>query len=76
MPTGREDKHKGLEQLWCEVGAADGDSSAARAHLAANRPIYYVAEGTPPGLLIKEHPDGRREVVRFHRDGDEVISIL
>lgn len=70
---GREDPSL---QLFHDIEQADRDSSAARAHLAAGREVYYVEEDTPPGLLIKEHPDGRRDLVRFHRTGDEVIRTL
>lgn len=52
-----------------------GDAPA-REHLAAGRPIYTWEEGTPPGLVIKTHPGGRRELVRHHRDGDDVIRAL
>ena len=52
-----------------------GDAPA-REHLAAGHPIYYGEDDTPEGLLIKEHPDGHRELVRFDRDGDEVIRQL
>jgi hypothetical protein len=39
---------------------------AAKAHLAAGRPIYY---GDPayPGAVVKQYPDGRRQLVRFER---------
>lgn len=52
-----------------------GDAPA-REHLAAGRPIYYGEHDTPSGLLIKEYPDGRRELVRYHRDRDEVVRAL
>lgn len=52
-----------------------GDAPA-REHLAAGRPIYTWEENTPKGLAIKEHPDGRRELVRHHRDGDDVVRAL
>lgn len=64
------------EQLWRELDTADGDDSAAREHLAAGFPIYYRERSTPAGLQIKKYPDGRRELVRFRRSGDEVISTL
>ena len=64
------------EQLWRELDTADGDDSAAREHLAAGFPIYYRERSTPAGLQIKKYPDGRRELVRFHRSGDELIRIL
>jgi len=47
--------------------------SAAREHLATGFPIYYRDRSTPAGLEIKKYPDGRRELVRFKRSGDEVI---
>lgn len=53
----------------------DGDF-AVREHLAAGRPVYYTDDDTPDGLLIKKHPDGRRELVRYRRDGDEVVRAL
>jgi len=65
-----------LDQLWEKLGTIDGDDSAAREHLAAGFPIYYTEPSIPSGLQIKEYPDGRRELVRFHRSGDEVICIL
>ncbi len=64
------------EQLWKELTGVDGDDSAPRAVLAAGHPIYYVETDTPPGLQIKEYPDGHRELVRFHRAGDEVIRTI
>lgn len=64
------------EQLWRELRRAQGDDSAARAHLAAGRAIYYSDDDTPAGLLVKEHPDGRRELVRFRESGDEVARVL
>ncbi len=44
---------------------------AARDHLAAGYPIYYSESDTPAGLIIKEYPDGRRELVRFDYAGEE-----
>jgi hypothetical protein len=61
------------EQLWRDIEKSDGDGSAALAVLAAGHPIYYVENDTPAPLLIKEYPDGRRELVCFHREGDEVM---
>ena len=40
------------------------DDTAARAHLAAGRDIYYRKPDTPTGLVIREYPGGRRELVR------------
>jgi len=56
--------------------AATTQEEAAKELLAKGIHIYYGKDDTPDGLLIKEYPDGRRELVRFHRDGDEVIKAL
>lgn len=64
------------ERLMRELDAAAPDDSAARAMLAEGYPIYYRDAATPAGLEIKEYPDGRRELVRFHRAGDDVIREL
>jgi hypothetical protein len=68
--------HEQLEQLWRDIAKIDGDDSAARELLAAGHCIYYSEDDTPEELQIKEYPDGRRELVRFHREGDEVIRAL
>ena len=66
------------EVLWRDLlhAAQHDDGAAAKEHLQAGFPIYYVKDDTPPGLLIKEYPNGRRELVRFDEDGDEVIRAL
>ncbi len=66
------------EAIWRDLlsGALHDDGEAAREHLQAGFPIYYAHDDTPPGLLIKEHPDGRRELVIFDRDGDIVVKTL
>jgi len=52
------------------------DDSEAREQLAAGHPMVYREASTPAGHVIKKYPDGRRELVRFHRAGDEVICDL
>lgn len=64
------------ERLWRALELVDGDDTAARALWADGLPVYYEEDDTPEGLLIKEYPDGRRELVRFRRNGDEVIAQL
>ena len=53
-------------QFWeqCEHELDSDTGEAAKAHLAAGRPIYY---GDPayPGAVVKQYPDGRRQLVRF-----------
>jgi hypothetical protein len=45
-------------------------SDAARAHLVAGRAIYYSAP-EHPDLVIKEYPDGQRDLVDFDAAGTE-----
>jgi hypothetical protein len=40
------------------------DDFAARDRLARGLWIAYREADTPPGHVIREHPDGRRELVR------------
>ncbi|WP_026438584.1 hypothetical protein [Acidocella facilis] len=70
--------HDPNEALWRDLlhAVQHDDGAAAKEHLQAGFPIYYAKDDTPPGLLIKEHPNGRRELVRFDRAGDEVIRVL
>lgn len=63
-----------LDDLWAvfEHAAQFDDGAAAAGHLVAGRAIYYSETDTPDGVIIKHHPDGRRELVRF--DGaDELV---
>ena len=39
------------------------DDGQAKAHLQAGREIYFREDDTPAGLVVKECPDGRRELV-------------
>jgi len=39
------------------------DDFAARELLAEGWPVYYVEDDTPEGLVIKKHPDGRRQLI-------------
>lgn len=53
------------------------DKSAAQAHLRAGRPIYYRKQDTPADLVIRESPDGKRELIEVTSTGAElVVSIL
>lgn len=53
-----------------------GSTNAVRWHLAAGRPVYYRKLGTPKGLLLKEYPGGRVELVKFNLEGDWVVGVL
>ena len=64
--------------LWpvIEEGLARDGEFAVRDHLSAGFPVYYCESDTPSGLVVKEYPDGRRELVRHNRIADEVIRSL
>lgn len=64
------------EELLRKIDKGADSDRAAREHLAAGFPIYYREASTPADLQIKKYPDGRRELVRFNRAGDEVIRQL
>lgn len=54
--------------------ALDSDTGeAASVHLAAGRPIYYMDEAYPD-QIVREYPDGRRELVGVDAQGQ--ITIL
>lgn len=58
-----------------ETGLAHDDGEAARSHLLAGRPVHYVEETTPDGHVIREHPNGRHELLRIDASGaTHVIS--
>ena len=61
--------------LWLILQDAvrDDDGAAARAHLDAGRPIYYGEIDTPTGLVVKEYPDGRKDLVRFDEQGEHCV---
>ncbi|MDC5123761.1 hypothetical protein NRA16_17765 [Acinetobacter baumannii] len=69
------------EQLWRDLlSAAHNDQGeAAQEHFAAGHPVYYTEDDTPADLLIKEYPDGRRELIRFavyNSKVDEVVKVI
>jgi hypothetical protein len=45
------------------------DDSEARNTLARGLPIYYTEPSTPRGLVIRESPDGRKDLLRVAPDG-------
>jgi hypothetical protein len=66
-----EQERQFWEQFECDLDSDIGE--AAKAHLAAGHPIYY---GDPayPGSVVKQYPDGRRQLVRFERpSGTETV---
>lgn len=49
-------------------GICNDDGAAAKAHLAAGNPIYYC-DDRYPGEIVKEFPDGRRQIVVMRGQG-------
>ena len=59
-----------------ENGVLNDDGAVARSHLEAGFPIYYSEPETPEGVIIKEYPDGRRELVRFDLNGEHFVQAM
>lgn len=55
-----------------EAALANDDGQAAKEHLAAGRPIYYGDDHYPEGV-IKEHPDGSRQLVAVSNEGEVTV---
>jgi hypothetical protein len=50
------------------------DGAEARRHLAAGRPVYYAEADTPEGLVVRESPDGSKDLIRV--DPDRVVRVI
>lgn len=59
-----------------ENAMLNDDGAAARSHLEAGLPIYYSEDDTPADAIIKEYPDGRRELVSFDLNGEHFIRTI
>lgn len=55
---------------------ASGSGDEARRLLAAGQWIVYAESDTPDGCMIREHPDGRRELVDYRTRPERVIKAL
>lgn len=64
-----------IEQLSVEIECAvrSDDGRAAKEHLAAGRVIYY-GDQRHPGQIIKEFPDGRKQIVTI--DDQNVVFVI
>lgn len=64
--------------IWATLAAGierDGDR-AALAHLEAGYPVYRSDADTPANAVIRENPDGSRDLVRFDGEGEHTIKPL
>ena len=59
-----------LERLLLE-----DSSHVARRHLADGNPIFY-GDSQYIGKVIKEYPSGKRELITFGSNGNEVVDRL
>ncbi len=61
-------------QFWeqFEVDLNSDTGEAAKAHLAAGHPIYYMDDAYP-GQIVREYPDGCRELVSVDTQGQVTV---
>lgn len=80
MQTKRFDNMTEAEQreFWARFERLDPNpgAEAARERLAAGQPIYYREGDTPAGQVIKEYPDGHRELVAFEHGKERRLADL
>jgi hypothetical protein len=62
-----------LDSPELEAALANDDGLAAKQHLANGRAIYYGDERYPEGL-VKEYPDGRKQLVSV--DAQRKVTVL
>ncbi|MBW8067789.1 MAG: hypothetical protein GJU73_10140 [Ferrovum sp.] len=73
MPTAaRTATESFLDSPEFEAALANDDGQAAKEHLAAGRPIYYGDDRYPEGL-IKEYPDGHRQLIAVSAEGKVTV---
>jgi hypothetical protein len=63
-------------QFWIALEKAlrHDDGDAAKSHLAAGHSVYYRDDGFPDGI-VREWPDGRRELVSIDMiTGDVTVT--
>jgi len=61
---------KSLYKDLCRTKTIDM-SDVCQRHLRAGAPIYYTESGLPDNQIIKQYPDGRREILEFDSRGGE-----
>lgn len=51
------------------------DGGEARAVLRSGFPVYYAGQDTPEGCVIKEYPDGCKELVSFMTGTEKLVDV-
>ncbi len=64
------------DTIWRELSTLYNYDEGMRDTFAHGLPIYFVESDTPQGLLLKQCPDSRMELVKHRRGGDEVVQTL
>lgn len=67
------DERRFMAEFTRTLASDKGDE--ARRHLAAGRAIYYSDDRFKNGV-VKEYPDGRRQLVTFKDDAEVLIQDL
>ncbi len=64
--------------IWATIAAGieRDDDRAALAHLEAGFPVYSSDATTPDDAVIRQNPDGSRDLVRFDSEGEHTIKPL
>lgn len=70
--TARTAAESFLDSPEFEAALANDDGQAAKEHLAAGRPIYY-GDDRYPEELIKEYPDGHKQLVVVSAEGKVTV---
>jgi len=65
----------GLDRFWNDLPRLieQDNGQAVKDLLAKGIAVYYSDDETPAGLLIREQPDGNRQLVRVNFDGDDTV---
>jgi hypothetical protein len=64
-----------LDRFWNDLPRLieQDDGRAVKDLLAKGIAAYYSDDETPAGLLIREQPDGTRQLVRVNFDSDDTV---
>jgi len=64
-----------LDRFWNDLPnlIERDDGRAVKDLLSKGIAVYYSDDDTPAGLLIREQPDGTRQLVQINFDGDDTV---
>ena len=54
----------------------DDGGDEVRCALGRGIAVYYLEEDTPQGCIIKEYPDGRKELVSFSSGSEQRVEAM